>query len=167
MNANQELLRLALRLYSFPNNDRNWVLDRMTEDERISTSTLLKHFKAQSITRNYDIIQAALEHSINPVSPSVADYSEELDEESCYINAQPVGKIIEAIAAEPDYIISYILLLTKWSWSRDFENYLIKENKSHLVKKHKPVSEEIPATLKKSLLSAFYNKLCSLNTSLN
>ncbi len=128
--SDKSLKQLALRLYAYPEKDRQWVLSRLEQQQAKQVSALLEDIASHNITDNYQVIL----ESINSAQELVLQekQTEEVAGLIKQLNRVDQAKLIDCLKEEDSWVLALLFDLYKWKWKDALEQALTANKKMQI-----------------------------------
>jgi hypothetical protein len=170
------LRQSALLVYAMPHADREWLLERLSAQERSTIATLLDELVSLGIPRSQELLEQAIAQSGTAMQKGGADERspqksvsivQALDAVGAEKDALAWSRLCEVLQEEPARLVAGLLALHEWSWREKALRALAPRKRQLVVEisgRRAPSSPMTPGaslatTLNAAMLAAFAERV--------
>jgi flagellar motor switch protein FliG len=150
--------KAALYLHGLNSDDRNWLLDALSEEERKSINPALSELKQMDIPKGEAWLSEI--DNVHPQEDNNLDI-ENTEIEFNTIDRSDITKISHILTREPNEIVVLLLKLRLWSWRQSYINNLYLKKQKRIVKALEEPKAPIKNKVESALMTAFANQVRS------
>ncbi|MCU7934018.1 MAG: hypothetical protein KZQ99_03950 [Candidatus Thiodiazotropha sp. (ex Dulcina madagascariensis)] len=152
--------RAALRLYSLTEADKNWLLSKLSKENREKVVYLLHELEEMGIPKN----QSWLSSLEKADSVDFTDVKSEKNKKMIStLDKLDPRFVFECLEYENDSIVVAILTYKNWVWKDDLLAIIDKQRRKRLRKIIEQASDKIPIIIQNSLIFALDKRIRNIN----
>ncbi|MCU7922534.1 MAG: hypothetical protein KZQ88_07525 [Candidatus Thiodiazotropha sp. (ex Dulcina madagascariensis)] len=148
--------RAALRLYSLAEADKNWLLSKLSKENREKIVYLLHELEEMGIPKNQSWL-SSLEKADRV--DFIDTKSEKNTEMLSTLDRLDPRFVYEYLEYENDSIVTAILTYKNWAWKEDLLAIMDKQRRKRLRKIIEQAPGKIPIIIQNSLILAFDKRI--------
>ncbi|MEJ2610287.1 MAG: hypothetical protein P8179_09400, partial [Candidatus Thiodiazotropha sp.] len=146
----------ALYLHGLGEEDRHWMLEALSEEERESVHATLIELDEMGVPRGNAWLTEL--HAIDRQEIACGDPDTEIEK----IDEASLPDITQALESEPDWVVALLLKQKVWSWRQGYISNQYLQKREHLLRLLETPEQPLRPKVKAALIGALAMRLNNL-----